>query len=74
VKDDIPLITTDEFIGQLKDFVTSINTKTSNIIMMTQVNHEKSKPKIKKNKLIKVPYPHPNHQICNMQESNSFES
>ena len=42
--------------------------------MMTQVNHEKSKPKIKKNKLIKVPYPHPNHQICNMQESNSFES
>jgi len=56
VKVDIPLITSDEVIGQSKDVVTLVNTKTSNIIMTTQVNHDKTKPNIKKGKLIRVPY------------------
>jgi hypothetical protein len=56
VKVDIPLITTDEFIGQSKDVVTLVNTKTSDIVMTTKVNHRNTKPYITKDKLIRVPY------------------
>ena len=45
---DIPLITTNEVVD------TPVNIKISHISMLTQVNHEN----IKKDQLIKVPYPH----------------
>jgi hypothetical protein len=55
VEVDIPLITTNKVIGQSKDVVTPINTKKSDIIMMTQVNHDKTKPDIKKDKIPRHP-------------------
>jgi hypothetical protein len=72
VKVDIPLITTDEVIGQSKDVVTPVNTKTSDIIMTTQVNHDKTKPKIKKDKIIRVPYRHQitKFVVCKNQHTN----
>jgi hypothetical protein len=55
VEVDIPLITTNKVIGQLKYVVTPINTKKSDIIMMTQVNHDKTKLDIKKDKIPRHP-------------------
>jgi hypothetical protein len=55
VEVDIPLIATNKVIGQSKDVVTPINTKKSDIIMMTQVNHDKTKPDIKKDKIPRHP-------------------
>jgi len=54
VKVDIPLIVANEVTCQSKDVVTPINTKISNIIMSTQVNHDKIKTHIKKGELIRV--------------------
>jgi len=50
IKVDISFITTGEVIDQLKDVVTPVNTKTSNLIMMSQENHNKTKPNINKDK------------------------
>jgi len=69
LKVEIPLITNDEVIGQLKDVVTPINTKILDIIRKTQVNHDKTKHEIKKNNLIWIPYRYPNYQIFSVQES-----
>jgi len=41
---DIPLIATNEVISQSKVFVTLVYTKILDIITMTQVNHDKTKP------------------------------
>jgi len=51
VEVDISLITTNKVLGQLKDVGAPINTKKSDIIMMTQVNHDKTKQDIKKDKI-----------------------
>jgi hypothetical protein len=51
VEVDIPLIPTNKFIRQSKDVVTPINTKNSDTIMMTQVNHDETKTNIKKDKI-----------------------
>jgi hypothetical protein len=69
---DVPLITTDEAICQSKDVVTPINTKISNIIMMTQVNHDKIKPRLRRINLLGY---HINIQItefvvCKNQHTN----
>jgi hypothetical protein len=69
VRVDIRLNTTDEFIDQSKDVVTPINTKTLDTITTNQVNHDKIKPKIKKDKIIRVPYSHPYQQIHSEKES-----
>jgi mannosyltransferase OCH1-like enzyme len=45
---DIPLITIDEVICQSKDVVTPINTKISNIVMTTQVNHDKLNQRLRR--------------------------
>lgn len=58
---DIRLITTNKVKFWSKDVDTPINTKILDVIMMTQGNHDKIKLEINKNKLIRVPYRHPNH-------------
>jgi hypothetical protein len=54
----IPSITTNESMDA------PLNMKISHINMLTQVNHEN----IKNDKLMRIPYQHPNHRIHSTQE------
>jgi hypothetical protein len=63
-----PSFSIDEALSLPNNVDTLMNTKISNINMMTHLNYEKIKYEIKKDQLIRVPYGHPNYNNCGTQE------